>query len=40
MPILNIAHKDSIGSLTAKSTDKQIRANKQVRKDYGDLLDL
>ena len=40
MPIANIAHMDSIGSLTSKSTDKQIRANKQVRKDYGDLLDM
>jgi hypothetical protein len=40
MPIANIAHRDSIGSLTTKSTDKQIRANKQVQKDYGDLLEM
>jgi len=40
MPIANISHKDSIGSLTSKSTDKQIGANKQVRKEYGDLLDM
>src|ERR1700677_1305537 len=40
MPIANIAHKDSIGNLTEKSTDKQIRANKKIREDYGDLLDM
>ena len=40
MPIANLAHKDKTGSLTAKSTDKQIRANKGIRKEYGDLLDM
>jgi hypothetical protein len=40
MPILNIDHKDSIGNLTEKSTDKQIRANKKIREEYGDLLDM
>jgi hypothetical protein len=40
MPIANIAHKDSIGNLTEKSTDKQIRANKKIRESYGDLLDM
>ena len=40
MPIANIAHKDSTENLTEKSTDKQIRANKKIRKSYGDLLDM
>ena len=40
MPIANLAHKDSTGSLTVKSTDKQIRANKEIRKNYEDLLDM